>query len=336
LVKSAYEFYIISPYLMESFDAIFCELKDTNVKMVHLVTTLRRNDPDLRVKAKALQSFCSLCSKYKIEYKVYRDDKLHGKIYAASRSGSLTCCILTSANFTESGLKSKHEWGVWLEDKTVVNTIISEVLSMCSHPLSKRSISGIIDKIEKYVKTTLCVNVPPFELSLDEFIEPALKAHMADNRNEVDVIEEIVEGLGSKYRPRKFLKEIPKEFTETNEKRDIIWCYTKTNEKRDIIWRYEKDKSDQRHKKHIWKMEGSSDSFLLGGTTKFQLSKIVGKKEEEWVAVWEYLGYDENGKLVSGDMDIIDKSLYYPAFSTFTRHFFTQTATHFAQPVHFS
>jgi len=27
---------------------------------------------------------------------------------------------------------------------------------------------------------------------------------------------------------------------------------------------------------------------------------------------------------------------HYPALSTFTRHFFTQTATHLAQPVHFS
>jgi len=169
--KNADTLYIISPFLMESFDTIFSELRDMNISHIHLVTTLKNNNMDLLKKANSLHSFCSLCTQSNIKFNIYVDNKLHGKIYATSKDGVFADGILTSANFTDSGLNRNHEWGILIDNADMLEMLVDEVFSVCSKPISNTSISGIIEKVDDYFKTKQEPNVPKLDLTVDEFID---------------------------------------------------------------------------------------------------------------------------------------------------------------------
>ena len=171
IVDNADTIYIISPFLMESFETIFYEIFEKGIKRVHLVTTLKNNDIDLIRKANALHSFCSYCMENKVEFNIYIDNKLHGKIYAASKNGVYTNGILTSANFTDSGLNRNHEWGVHIQEPQTLKTLMNEVFSVCSAPLSVQNISAIIKKVDDYFKNKQEPDIPTLDLTLDEFVE---------------------------------------------------------------------------------------------------------------------------------------------------------------------
>ena len=174
MAENADTLYIVSPFLMESFDTFFCKLKETGVKNIHLVTTLKDNSVDLFRKAIALDSFRTLCVDNGIKFEIYNDKKLHGKIYVASKNGIYTCGMLTSANFTESGLNRKHEWGLWVDDPQTLKTLIKEVFSVCSKPLSSDNISGIINKVDNYLKTNVEPEQPKLDLSVSEFLDSSI------------------------------------------------------------------------------------------------------------------------------------------------------------------
>ena len=96
IAKNGDTFYIVSPYLMESFDTIFCELRETSITRTHLVTTLKNNDMELLRKANSLYSFCTLYVENKIKFDVHVDNKLHSKIYVASKNSVFTCGMMTA------------------------------------------------------------------------------------------------------------------------------------------------------------------------------------------------------------------------------------------------
>jgi len=169
MLENADTLYIISPFLMESFDTFFDKLKNTSVENIHLITTLKSNDTDLLRKANTLHSFCSLCHTHGIHFHIYADNKLHGKIYIAANNDEYTCGILTSANFTDSGLNRNHEWGVWIDDSETLEELLDDVFSVCSEPLSDESITGIIQKVDDYRKAMPDSKPPTLDISIDEF-----------------------------------------------------------------------------------------------------------------------------------------------------------------------
>lgn len=171
IAQNADTLYIVSPFLMESFDTIFCEFKETNIRTIHLVTTLRSHDIDLLRKANFLNSFCRLCEENKIKFKIYINNKLHGKIYVASKNNKYISGILTSANFTESGLSHNHEWGLKIEEPKILETLIKQVLEVCSNSLSIENIYCIIKKVDKYFKINKEISQFKPNISIDEFLD---------------------------------------------------------------------------------------------------------------------------------------------------------------------
>lgn len=182
IARNSDTLHMVSPFLMESFDQLFDELKDSGVKHIHLVTTLKSNDMDLLRKANALHSFCSGCVLNGIQYQVYVDNKLHGKIYIASKNGAPTFGILTSANLTESGLNRNHEWGLWLDDPKIMRELLNQVFSVCSQPLSEEDIQGVIEKVDQYLKTRAEPERPKLDLSVSEFIHYPQASEESDIR----------------------------------------------------------------------------------------------------------------------------------------------------------
>lgn len=151
LVSGADELYIVSPFLMESFDVFFDEIvSKSTVKRITLITTLKDNDPDLFRKADSLHSFAVGCKVNKIDSRVHVDNKLHGKIYIARSGGKPIKGIITSANFTSRGLSHNHEWGVEIDDSDTVAGVIDEVVSASSPALSESELGAVITRIDDY------------------------------------------------------------------------------------------------------------------------------------------------------------------------------------------
>jgi len=161
--------YIISPFLMESFDSVVKDLKNKGISEIHLVTTLKV-DATIQQKVNSINSFCTSCKLAGIKHYIYEDGELHGKIYIGMFNGEYECGVLSSANFTNRGLYNNHEWGIWIEDIEILKTLKNEVISVCSEPLTDEEISGIVKKVDEYFKSKPLIEQPKIELSIKEFI----------------------------------------------------------------------------------------------------------------------------------------------------------------------
>ena len=109
LLTTADQMILASPFLTEDFDEFVHDAAELGVKSILLLTTIRDNSLDLFKKANSLYSFCTSCLKNSINFEVRVDNKLHGKIYIALKNNSPVKGIITSANFTDNGLKYSHE-----------------------------------------------------------------------------------------------------------------------------------------------------------------------------------------------------------------------------------
>ncbi|MBB2483500.1 NgoFVII family restriction endonuclease [Bacillus sp. APMAM] len=175
ILSGANELHIISPFLMESFDVFFDEIQDMGIKHISLTTTLKDNNSDLLKKSNSLHSFCFNCVMQGIDYKVYIDNKLHGKIYIASLNGQPLHAIITSANFTEAGLGSNHEWGVQINNSIQISSLINEISNIRSQPLSNEEISSIIERIDKYSDSFGVPKKPQFDLKISDLVKQKQK-----------------------------------------------------------------------------------------------------------------------------------------------------------------
>lgn len=180
LLLKGNEFHIVSPFLMESFDAFIAEAKKVGIKYMTLTTTLKDNDPDLFRKANSFYSFCVNCLKAGIDYSIYVDNQLHGKIYISSIDGKPTQGIVTSANFTRAGLEKNHEWGLALTDQVQLEKIQQEISSVRGIPLTAEDVANIIIKIDEYVRKEGVPQKEKIELNVSntiDSVETADKAH---------------------------------------------------------------------------------------------------------------------------------------------------------------
>lgn len=182
LLLNANEIYIISPFLMESFEVFFHEIKDIGIKRITLTTTLKDNSPDLFKKANSLFSFCINCLSHNIDYRVHIDNKLHGKIYIASKDGEPLRGIITSANFTEAGLGYNHEWGVQVDDPVQLKKLLDDIFRVSSCALSKEELENIIVKIDSYSKDFGEPKVPNPDLKVNRFIRHMIEISKSDKR----------------------------------------------------------------------------------------------------------------------------------------------------------
>jgi len=181
ILLGADELHIISPFLMESFDVFFDEIKEMGIKHISLTTTLKDNNPDLLKKANSLHSFCFNCLKLGIDYRIYVDNKLHGKIYIALLNGEPLKTIITSANFTEAGLDANHEWGIQINNPTQISSLINDISNLRSHALSIEEISNIVAKIDKYSNGFKSPKQPHFDLKISDLIKLKQKVNTSNS-----------------------------------------------------------------------------------------------------------------------------------------------------------
>ena len=139
----------------------------------------------------------------------------------------------------------------------------SETGIECIEVLSKNKFS--IEKLDSFSRK--CIEQPDIYSEIKKLKNSSLYSNNTGNmqyesrRKPLPSTTITIEGFEDKYRPKRLLPEIPNEFTRTGEKRDTLY------------WNgfYAKD--------DIWKMENSSERFVIKGKHKFQIFIVIGEDE---------------------------------------------------------
>lgn len=97
-------------------------------KKLAFITTLKEKDPDQLNKVPVLLELFNQKKKYSYKLTVRIDNSLHGKLYIGVKDGNFVGGIITSANFTENGLRNNHEWGVYFTEKNTLADIYDKTL----------------------------------------------------------------------------------------------------------------------------------------------------------------------------------------------------------------
>lgn len=122
---------LVSPFLMSDFSDFLGELSLSSINKIHLITTLKPKSFDQIRKISSLLSLIDYpdIKLEKIKCQISLNNKLHGKIYIFKKNEEYISAIITSANFTESGLVRNHEWGIEITDKDKITEIENSIIS---------------------------------------------------------------------------------------------------------------------------------------------------------------------------------------------------------------
>lgn len=127
LIENAEELLIVSPFISSNFN-IVPQKHLKKIKKLTLLTTLPKLYSEQEKKIGFFLHYLSLALQYNFTLTILIDDSLHGKIYI-SKTGISYKAIVTSANFTNNGLKVNNEWGVYLDDNDIVSEIWQTIIT---------------------------------------------------------------------------------------------------------------------------------------------------------------------------------------------------------------
>ena len=137
-----------------------------------LITTLKEKDPDQLRKVPVLMELFRLKKTRGFHMTVKIDNKLHGKVYIGKKDLNYTGAIVTSANFTENGLETNHEWGCYLNDQKVISDIHHQILKDAIVDLTEKD----LQKMNQWIEDNQIEDVkfPTVDVSFVDMIERAV------------------------------------------------------------------------------------------------------------------------------------------------------------------
>ncbi|SDF95864.1 NgoFVII restriction endonuclease [Pedobacter terrae] len=164
IFHSAKNIFIISPFITKNIQLI--NFGDFNyLQRVTIVTTLKPFDKDQYTKIAYFKELYCIFNQKSISLEILIDNSLHGKIFLGEYNDHSAKAIITSANFTDSGLRINNEWGILIEDLAEINKVKFGIVDKVKYKrLNEKSIDDFIKKIEEYPKPPLEKN--PIELNL--------------------------------------------------------------------------------------------------------------------------------------------------------------------------
>lgn len=119
---------IVSPFLARNITELLNDLSFYGIASIELITTFKPKDIEQFTKPFVLLEFFEYFREKhpEINVQVHVDNLLHGKIYIAISQLSRSM-IVSSANFTRSGLCNNHEWGLVVNDNGIIDDVIAEL-----------------------------------------------------------------------------------------------------------------------------------------------------------------------------------------------------------------
>ncbi len=150
--READDILIVSPFLSKNFSFFpFEEL--THLKEITLITTFKDSNDDLKGKISFFKKLKSFGEKRQVKVSILIDNSLHGKIYICKRSNIYTSAIITSANFTQKGLKKNNEWGISISNSDDIEDIVSTLYkNIIYKPITEQDIHFFDEHIAPNIK----------------------------------------------------------------------------------------------------------------------------------------------------------------------------------------
>ena len=166
LFYNAKRIYIISPFITSNLSLFdFSALKA--LQKITIVTTLKSFDKDQYSKVAYFKELYTIFNSKNIEFDILIDNSLHGKIFIAEEDQNNLQAIVTSANFTDSGLRINNEWGILINDYSEINKIKTEIIKKVKYKaLNENSVDAFLSKIKEVPKPDVKENPITLNLSL--------------------------------------------------------------------------------------------------------------------------------------------------------------------------
>lgn len=143
--RIADEIVIVSPFLSTNFD-FFPFDKISHLKRISIVTTLKPKDKDQYSKIPFFKKLYEFANPNKIELSILIENSLHGKIYITKKDSEFLKAIVTSANFTDNGLRKNNEWGTIIKSPKTISELENGIISkVVLKPLTENEIDKFID-----------------------------------------------------------------------------------------------------------------------------------------------------------------------------------------------
>lgn len=164
---------LTSPFLMSNFADFFGEINFSQLKKFHLITTLLPKSLDQIKKISSLSSLIAFpdIRDKKVDCQISLNNKLHGKIYIFKRSDNYISAIVSSANFTNSGLSRNHEWGVEITDKEEIKNLEKSIVESIEFSnLTIDEIHRMQKEANEFVERKPQTETKDIELKLTDFI----------------------------------------------------------------------------------------------------------------------------------------------------------------------
>jgi len=173
LMSQSEDLVIASPFLMKDFDVFFKNVDLEKLKTIKLISTLEPNSYNQLKKIKSLKSFAQskFLKQNEVNIQICVNNKLHGKVYIFTMENEEKA-IITSANFTNSGLAKNHEWGILTSDSNIINSISKQLTSTIQfEDLTLKEIEHLENKCEEYFKGKNIPSKSDVELYLTKFLQ---------------------------------------------------------------------------------------------------------------------------------------------------------------------
>lgn len=178
--KNAKNVFIISPYITKNIGLLdFNSLE--SLENVTIVTTLKPFDKDQYSKVKYFKELYNVFNRKNIHFEIFIDNSLHGKIFIGELEKDKAKAIITSANFTDSGLRINNEWGILIDDVYEIKNIKNGIIDKIKYKkINEEKINSFITEIEKNPKPKIENN--PIQLNLSNLFDTIENYFNVDNK----------------------------------------------------------------------------------------------------------------------------------------------------------
>ncbi|WP_111308019.1 restriction endonuclease PLD domain-containing protein [Confluentibacter sediminis] len=186
LVLESDKISIVSPFLMGDFNTFFNDLKLDSLNHIHLITTLKPKSFDQISKANSLMTFVDLpiFNNDNVDFKISINNRLHGKIYIFKKSDNPFKAIITSANFTDSGLSYNHEWGIEISDLIEIEKLESSIIKCIEiDDITKADVYKLVEVSNSYLEQKPDAVIREIDLDLSSYLNINLINHFDDSVN---------------------------------------------------------------------------------------------------------------------------------------------------------
>lgn len=160
---------IVSPFVSSFAINSLNQWVTAKFKKLTFITTLKEKDPDQLNKVPLLLELFQKSKELGYDLYLRIDNSLHGKLYIGVKDEHFTGGIITSANFTENGLKNNHEWGVYFTDEKILADISKKTLTDASIELTEKDLL----KMKKWMNNNPMkeYKIPTINVSFIDMIE---------------------------------------------------------------------------------------------------------------------------------------------------------------------